>query len=226
MAKKSFFIFLSLLLTINLAYAKTKNHTGKIVDFKDAGSYTYIKIKNKNNSFWAAIMKVDVKKGEVITLKEQVWMKNFKSKVLNKTFEKILFADIVGKDQNLKNVHGIHGQNVKNKPKPSFNKGLVVAKGQAIKVSIKDLYENKQKYKNKKVQLTAEVIQVSNKVMGNTWVKLKDNNSSVIFRSYNEDEKIKIGETVKVIGTINTDIDFGYGYKYEVLGVNAIFTKL
>lgn len=225
MLKKLAFACISLLLTVNFAYAVSKEYTGKITELKNGGSYTYIKVQSKDKNFWAAIMKDQLKIGDNVTLKEQVWMKNFKSKVLNQTFETILFADLAGDRKKPVNVHGAHGQNIK-KPNPKFNKDIVISKGKAVKVKIKDLYANKSQYKNKNVEVEAEVIQVSNKVMGNTWIKLKDGDATVIFRSPNEDENIKIGDKVKAVGTINTDINFGYGYKYEILGVNTTFTKL
>lgn len=62
--------------------------------------------------------------------------------------------------------------------------------------------------------------------MGNTWVKIYNGKDAVIFRSPNEDEKVAIGDKVKVIGTINTNVDYGYGFKYEIIGVNGKFKIL
>lgn len=226
MLKKLLFSAVSLLVLVNFSYAAGKEYTGKILEIQDGGSYSYIKIQTKEKTFWVATMKASLEIGKILTVKEQVWMKNFKSTALNKTFDEILFADLTGANKNIKNVHGVHGQSLKKKPNPSFNKDIVISKGKAVKVTIKELYENKAKYKNKNVEIEGEVIKISNKVMGNTWIKLKNADSSVIFRSPNEDESIKIGDKVKAVGTLNTDIDFGYGYKYEVLGVNTTFTKL
>jgi len=225
MLKKLSLVLLSIFLAVNALYASTKEHTGKILELKNGGAYTYIKVQSKEKNYWAAVMKADLKVGDNIALKEQVWMKNFKSKILKETFYTILFADLVGEKMGSTNIHGMHGQNIK-KPNPKFNDGITVSKEKAIKVTIKNLYENKYKYKNKNVEISAEVVQVSNKVMGNTWVKLKGNKYTVIFRSPNEDEKVKVGDKVKVVGTVNTDINFGHGYKYEILGVNSIFTKI
>lgn len=95
-----------------------------------------------------------------------------------------------------------------------------------FKQILKLFKKNKEKYKNKNVTLEGEVVEVSNKVMGNTWIKIKNNNDAMIFRSMNEDEKVKIGDKIKVTGTINTDVDYGYGFKYNVIGVNGKVEKL
>lgn len=222
---------LGLLLSISTAFALNEKHTAKVLESKSAGGYTYLKVEEDGKQYWAAVMRTDIKEGQTVTFSEQVVMKNFKSKALKKTFDEIMFAElpkkkgITGSD----NIHGIHGNMIKKKaaeqkPDVKFNDGLIIAKGDAVEVDISELYKNKAAYKNKNVTVKGHVLQVSNKVMGNTWIKVYNGKDSVIFRSPNENEKIEIGDEVKVTGTINTDVDFGYGYKYEILGINGKFT--
>ncbi|PLY07078.1 MAG: hypothetical protein C0625_07745 [Arcobacter sp.] len=232
MIKKITIACIGTLFSVTTALALNEPHTVKILEVKDAGAYTYIKVNENNQQYWAAIEASPVKIGQTITLKEQVWMKNFKSKTLDKTFDKVLFADFERKGiSGADNVHKIHGSMIKKKqeilkPDPKFNEGLVISKEKAIKIDISDLYKNKEIYKNKNVELTADVIQVSNKVKGNTWVKIYNGKDAIIFRSPNEDEKVEIGDKVKVIGTINTDVDYGFGFAYEIIGVNGKFEVL
>ncbi len=219
---------LGLLLCINQALALNEPHTAKVLESKTAGAYTYLKVDENNEKYWLAIQRSNVEVGENITFNEQIWMKNFKSKALNKTFDKIMFAQESGRKD--LDIHNIHGNMIKEKsevkPDVKFNDGIVISKDTPIKTDISSLYEDKDKLKNKNVEVQGDVLQVSNKVMGNTWVKIYDGKSTVIFRSPNEDEKIKPGDSVIVIGTLNTDIDFGHGYKYEVLGINSKFKVL
>lgn len=221
---------LSILLSANLAYALNEPHEVKVLESINSGAYTYLRVEEKGEQYWAAIMKTPIKVGSSITIKEQVWMKNFKSKTLDKTFDKILFAMYPKKAiSGVDNIHSIHGDMINKKqkqamkPNPKFNEKVVVAKGSAIKTNISEIFSNKDKFKNKNVEIQGEVLQVSNKVMGNTWVKIYDGKEAVIFRSPNEDEKIAVGNKVKVVGTINTNVDYGFGYAYEVIGVNGKF---
>ncbi len=221
---------LSILLSTNLAYALNEPHEVKVLESINSGAYTYLKVEEKGEQYWAAIMKTPIKVGSSITIKEQVWMKNFKSKTLDKTFDKILFAMYPKKAiSGVDNIHSIHGDMINKKqkqamkPNPKFNEKVVVAKGSAIKTTISEIFSNKDKFKNKNVEIQGEVLQVSNKVMGNTWVKIYDGKEAVIFRSPNEDEKIAVGNKVKVVGTINTNVDYGFGYAYEVIGINGKF---
>ncbi|XOB63056.1 hypothetical protein ACMC56_04440 [Campylobacterota bacterium DY0563] len=233
MIRKFTIYCLGVLFITSSLFALNEPHTVKILETKNAGAYTYIKVEEKGDTYWAAISKSNVKVGQTITIHEQVWMKQFKSKALDKTFDKILFAQVPKKGvSGSDNIHNIHGNMIKKKqsnelkPNPKFNEGLIVSNSKAIKTNISDLFKNKEKYKNKNVEIEGDVLQVSNKVMGNTWVKIYNGKDAVIFRSSNEDEKVAIGDKVKVIGTINTDVDYGYGFKYEVIGVNGKFTIL
>ncbi|MGB6328794.1 MAG: hypothetical protein WBF48_07685 [Halarcobacter sp.] len=233
MIKKLTMACLGTLLAANTLLATNTMHTGKILELQNAGIYVYIKLKKQNEEIWAAIPKTDLKVGDNVTLKEELWMKNFKSTALEKTFEKVLFAEIDGQKKaihGVDNVHGIHGQAIKKdmkqeKPNPKFD-DITISKEKAISTTIEEIQKNPMNYKNKNVLVEGEVIQVSNKVMGNTWIKIQDKSEAIIFRSTNEDEKVKIGDKIKVTGTINTDVDYGYGFKYKIIGVNAKVEKL
>ncbi len=223
---------LGLLILAKSALALNEPHKVKIVEINQTPAYSFIKVEENGKEYWAVIQASKLKVGDTITIHEQVWMKNFRSKSLNKTFDKIMFAEVPRKAiSGVDNIHNIHGNLVKKKqeeikPNVKFNEGLVISNEKAIKSDISDLYNNKAKYKNKNVEVEGHVLQVSNKVMGNTWIKIYNGKDAIIFRSPNEDEKIAVGDKVKVTGTINTDIDFGYGYKYELLGVNSKFEIL
>ncbi|WP_321468543.1 hypothetical protein [Halarcobacter sp.] len=233
MLKKIILSCLTTLFFTNYLFALNEPHTVKVLETKNAGAYTYIKVKENKDNYWVAITKSNIKIGQTITIHEQVWMKNFKSKALNKTFDKILFAQIPNKAiSGSNNIHNIHGKMIKKKqdnqlkPNPTFNDNLIISNSKPIKTTISNLYTQKEKYKNKNVEIQGDVLQVSNKVMGNTWVKIYNGKDAVKFRSPNEDEKVAIGDKVKVIGTINTNVDYGYGFKYEIIGVNGKFEIL
>lgn len=220
---------IGLLLCANTILASDKVHTGKILEKMDAGIYTYIKFEEKNETYWIAVPKTDLNIGETLTIKESTWMKNFESKALNKTFDKVMFADFEDSKKaihGVDNVHGIHGQKMNNEElKPNFEQ-VTISNEAPIKVTITELYEKKDSFKNKNVQIEGEIVQISTKVQGNSWVKISDGKEAVIVRSNNEDEKFKRKDKVSVITTINTDVNYGYGFKYQIIGVNAQITAI
>ncbi|MHB8908089.1 MAG: hypothetical protein ACYDAA_04335 [Syntrophales bacterium] len=73
--------------------APGSGHKGKVLQVIDAGSYTYLEVEEKGQKLWVAALKAKVSKGETVEFPDTKPMENFQSKSLNKTFDKIIFAD-------------------------------------------------------------------------------------------------------------------------------------
>lgn len=73
--------------------APGSGHKGKVLQVMDAGSYTYLEVEEKGQKLWVAALKAKVSKGETVEFPDSKPMENFQSKSLNKTFDKIIFAD-------------------------------------------------------------------------------------------------------------------------------------
>jgi len=61
----------------------------------DVPQFTYIEVKQDNQTRWLAASTVAVKKGEVIQFDSGATMENFNSKILNRTFPSITFVNRV-----------------------------------------------------------------------------------------------------------------------------------
>ena len=64
--------------------------------------------------------------------------------------------------------------------------------------------------------------------MYTNWIHLKDGtgekgSDKIVFRS--EDQVAQVGSIVTAEGRLETDKDFGYGYRYEVLVEDASFSN-
>lgn len=68
-------------------------HKGKVVQTMDAGGYMYVEVEEKGQNLWVAVMKTEVKKGDIIEFPDSPPVVNFESKTLKKTFDKIIFAE-------------------------------------------------------------------------------------------------------------------------------------
>jgi len=68
------------------------NLSGKVVETKDAGGYTYINLEKDGKQTWAAVPTMKVTVGEEMELQPGAVMTNFTSKSLNKTFERVVFS--------------------------------------------------------------------------------------------------------------------------------------
>jgi hypothetical protein len=74
-----------------LSVEKT-NYSGVVDETMNSGGYTYVKVRTKTESIWAATREGNVKKGDYIILENAFPMHDFQSKTLKRTFDVIYFA--------------------------------------------------------------------------------------------------------------------------------------
>lgn len=70
-------------------------YQGTVVETFDANAYTYILLKDGNSQRWLAAPRTTIKPGMTVHHGQGAEMQNFHSKVLNRTFERILFVGAV-----------------------------------------------------------------------------------------------------------------------------------
>lgn len=66
-----------------------------VISTLDVPQFTYIEVKQGNQTRWLAASTVAVKKGDVIQFDNGATMENFNSKTLNRTFPSITFVNRV-----------------------------------------------------------------------------------------------------------------------------------
>lgn len=79
-------------LGMSSAWAAGEVHQGIVVQTMNSGGYTYVQVNEADKTFWAAGPETEVKKGDTVSMTEQMMMKNFTSKTLNQTFDEIMFV--------------------------------------------------------------------------------------------------------------------------------------
>lgn len=87
----------TLALGISSAWAQGVMHEGQVVETMNSGGYTYVQVKEADKTFWAAGPQVSIAKGDTVLMMEQMWMNDFTSKTLNKTFDELLFVGKIEK---------------------------------------------------------------------------------------------------------------------------------
>lgn len=76
-------------------FAVTKEEaplSGKVVETMDSGGYTYALLEKKGKKTWVAVPQMKITKGQNISFQPGMEMENFKSKTLNRTFDRIIFS--------------------------------------------------------------------------------------------------------------------------------------
>ena len=224
MHHKHLVLLFSLLLISPLTWAI--DHSGEVLETMDSGGYTYARVSEGQQEYWIASPATSIQPGDSVTFAEQMWMPNFHSKTLNRSFDKLLF------------VSGITPTSVN---PPAMTESLHIEMTQANAPSapvgniskaaggytVTELFATANELNGKPVAVHGRVVKVSNGIMNTNWIHIQDGSGAagsndLIFRATTA--TAEVGDTVVARGTLVTNQDFGYGYQYPVLVEDASFT--
>ena len=199
-------------------------HTVVAKDVIQSSGYTYLLLKEGDKEYWAAVSRFEAEKGKTYYYKESMEMSNFKSKELNRVFDRILF------------MQELSDQPIKPKPLPALStKGKPnFEKVDGIKVEpvsggvrLSEIFSKRSSFAGKKVKVTGQVVKYSPEIMKKNWVHLQD--GSEVDGSYDLTittmDSVAVGKVVTFEGVLVLDKDFGYGYKYDVILEDAKVIK-
>jgi len=226
-------------------------HTAVVLESMNAAGYTYAKVDENGQVYWVAGPESVIAKGDKVSFIEQMTMENFTSKALNKTFDQLVFAstlvstnpahknaatsathdcDTCGPDGKPKVVevsstpHG-SAQAAKNTPSLEVVSVAKIPGG----YTVAELYAKKDSLASKEIKVNAQVVKVSKNIMQKDWVHIQDGSGTdgaadMVVTAVNSN--VKVGDIVTTTGTLNTNVDFGYGYNYAVIVENASFVPV
>ena len=205
--------------------ASSNVHIVLVEEVIQTNQYTYLKVKDGDTKNWLAVIKMPAAIGETYYHKEGLTMTNFKSKELNRTFDKVLFLDHISTSPDFsENTTSTQFQ------EPTSTGSKILLEKKEIKIAhqkdditIASLFENKTKYNGKMIQLKGEVVKFSSGIMDKNWIHFQDGTS------FNENfdltvtttQEVNIGDVITIKGKISLDKDFGYGYFYGVIMEDA-----
>lgn len=66
---------------------------GKVLEVLESGGYTYAQIDMKGVKIWVAVPQTKIEKGKVAAFQPGMLMENFKSKTMDRTFDRIYFSN-------------------------------------------------------------------------------------------------------------------------------------
>lgn len=210
--------------------AETGPATGTVVETMDSGGYVYIKL---DDGIWIAANTFAVSKGDKVQYSGAMEMNDFHSKSLDRSFESILFvseASLVSGDSAVKPAMPMEGHAAKDMQlqKPVTTEAPVAGeiKPLADGKTVAGIFSESEQLKEQVVSVNAKVIKVSMSIMGRNWITLQDGTGTAPDNKLlaTSQEVVAPGDVVTVKGTVKTDIDLGYGYKYKVLLEEAAFS--
>ncbi len=232
---KSLLLVLSILITLAacksnqsskpMDLAASGNHKVIIKEVIQVGSYTYLFVSENNADQWLATPPVAAKEGDTYYYEGGFEMTNFKSKELDRVFEKILFVEEISPEP-------IAPKTSEDMISPGAS---VIKEGKKdIKITpdeggiqIEELYNNKELYSGKPVKVKGEVVKFSPEIMGTNWIHIQDGTEydGRFDFTITSDTEVKVGDIVSFEGNISINKDLGYGYFFEVMMEDAKLIK-
>ena len=193
-------------------------------DVEQVGSYTYLLVKAKGPEYWIAVSSMDAHPNEIYQYQGGLEMQNFYSKELDRTFEEILFLDnIIGGSAApaMETMDVTPGSMVK------VEKSDVSVTTDAGAITIAELYANPQKYEDKIIRVSGEVTKFNLAIMERNWIHIQDGteHDGKFDLTVTSVEGFQVGTNVTVEGTVKLNVDFGYGYSYEILLETATMVR-
>lgn len=95
--------------------------------------------------------------------------------------------------------------------------------------TVEEVVKGKANLKDKTVLVNAQVVKVTNDVMGKNWIHLQDGSGKAADATHDvvatTKDKVAVGDVVKAKGTVRTDVNLGSGYTYAVLIEDATMGK-
>ena len=227
-----------------------------IVEFKDVTNYTYLDLKDSTGRIWAAIPKASVVTGDEIELANITVMKDFHSKILDKTFATILFAVPFSKESNpssplpdaktpAKTMTGMPSGMISGDMPRGVVPGAGMVAGKfrtmfpdirVIKATgdhaytVEEIYARKKTLANSTVKVRAKVVKFLPNIMGKNWIHIQDGTGSE--EKMNNDisattvETLNIGDEIIVLGVLSVDKNLGSGHVFPAIIEDVSVEKL
>lgn len=206
------------------------NHEVKVKEVVQASAYTYLLVKENSDEYWIAVSRMEAAEGNVYHYSRSMEMKNFTSKDLSRTFDKVLFIDNLSTapiPESKEEAAVAQTQQPHQNIKPVLEKKEVKVEQREGTISIAELYDNRAKYENKVVKVIGQVTKFNTGIMKKNWAHIQDGTVS----GENFDltvttlDVIPLGEVVIFEGKVSLKKDFGAGYFYEVILEDAAATN-
>jgi hypothetical protein len=196
-------------------------HQVKAEEVLQTSNYTYLRVSEGREEYWCAINKSEIEVGKTYFWHKGGEMDNFHSKELNRDFDRIFFLETLS-DKPIVLESAVMGNTSTGRQKVPEKQGIILEKAQGG-ITIAELYANRKSYAGKSVMIRGEVVKFSPQIMNRNWMHVQDGTKDG--EDYDlvvtTQDSIPAGETRIFEGVISLDVDFGHGYKYDVIMQDA-----
>ena len=198
-------------------------HTVMVEEFLHTSKYTYLNVSENDSKFWIAAPRMEVEKGETLHYQGALTMYDFESKEYNRTFDTLYLVGGVSREPIMSARESVNTllSERNNSTKPAAIKIDAIDGG----VTIKELFENKEKYAGKTIRVKGQCVKINRHIMGRNWVHLDDGSMPNSDLTITTNEEVEVGSVVVFEGKITLNKDFGSGYSYDIIMEEAVLSK-
>jgi hypothetical protein len=191
--------------------------TVKVKAIEQVENYTYLQVKGKGDAYWIAVTSTEIEVGESLTYQGGMWMEDFYSQELDRTFDRVLFLD---------GYEGMQSQAPAMGQMPGTTQGSVKTDKLDIKIDeeegtvrIGDLYRDPSAYEGQTIRVKGQVAKFNAQIMERNWIHLQDGTEfeGKYDLTVTSQQGFNVGEIITLEGILALNRDFGYGYSYEIL---------
>jgi len=193
---------------------------GKVTDIIDTGGYTYAEVDTGKETVWAAAPASPLKIGDMIAFTTQMPMKNFRSKSIKRDFPVVYFTDRFMIDKNTPAMTSPHDK-MKKQPAAKPVEGINKAKDGN---TIAEIYADKNNLNGKSIRVRGQVTKFTANILGKNWLHIRDS-STLNDLTVTTDGSVVIDDVVIIEGKLELNKNYGYGYVYPLIVVDARTTK-
>jgi hypothetical protein len=196
--------------------------TVKVKEVEQVAQYTYLLVKGDGKEFWVAVPTMNASPGETYHYQGGMMMQDFESKELGKTFDEVLFVEALfkGDGSSIETSQDVQpDQAMTSGGKATVEKTDVSIERVEGTVSIADLFANPGAYEGKVIQVQGKVAKFSPAIMSRNWIHIQDGteHEGKYDLTVTSPDNFQVDDVVIVEGVVALNIDFGYGYSYEIL---------
>ena len=193
---------------------------GKVVEIINTAGYTYAEVDSGNSKVWAAGPVTPLKHGELIEFSTRMPMKNFHSQSMQRDFPLVYFIDRFKRDGETpadSSQHDKLKQPQTGKPVEGIDK---VNNGHTIA----EILADKKNLSTKNIRVRGQVVKYTANILGKNWLHIKDS-STPHDLTITTDDTVAVDDVIIVEGKLELNKDYGYGYLYPVIVVDAKITE-
>jgi hypothetical protein len=199
------------------AAGSPKVYKGVVVEYLNSSGYTYLRMKEESGEKWLAVPRMDVKLGDTYYYQEGLFMRDVKSRDLDRTFKTVYFLELVGTtpDGAFKKEIAMPDHTGKAKTE----KAVIKVEPCEGCIALSELFKSPESFKGKTVRIRGQVVKFNDKIMGKNWIHLQDGSSydNNFDLTATSGETVKTGDVITLEGKIELNKDFGSGYFFKVI---------